>query len=59
MRSSGRGSGGLAFTVGNAYRRIRDGDRLPNSGSKYLTIWRQRPDEAWEWIVDFGTSRPD
>jgi ketosteroid isomerase-like protein len=58
MRSFGRGSGGLAYTVGHAVRRARDGTSDGESRSKYLTVWRQRDDGRWEYILDFGSPRP-
>lgn len=58
MREFGGGSGGLAVTVGHAFRRARDGSGPMEGKSKYLTIWRQRADGGWEYVLDFGTSRP-
>lgn len=59
MRAFGRGGGGLAFTVGHSVRRARDGTTGgAESRSKYLTVWRQRDDGRWEYIVDFGSPRP-
>lgn len=58
MRTFGGGSGGLAFTVGHSARRARDGTAGGEQRSKYLTVWRQRGDGRWEYILDFGSPRP-
>jgi ketosteroid isomerase-like protein len=56
-RRFGAGSGGLAFTVGHS-------DHLPRAGrpgqrfyGKFLTVWRQREDGAWEFVFDLGSPR--
>lgn len=58
MRAFGKGGGGLAYTVGHSVRRARDGAADDESRSKYLTVWRQRADGRWEYILDFGSPRP-
>jgi ketosteroid isomerase-like protein len=58
MRAFGGGGAGLAFTVGHSVRRARDGSATGESRSKYLTVWRQRDDGRWEYILDFGSPRP-
>ena len=58
MRAFGAGSGGLAFTVGHAVRRAREGNPNGEVRSKYFTVWRQRDDGRWEFILDFGSPRP-
>jgi ketosteroid isomerase-like protein len=55
---AGFGSGGLAVTVGHASTHSRVAGAADLSRSKYLTIWRQRADGRWEYVLDFGSGRP-
>lgn len=58
MRDVGMGTGGLAFTVGNAVSGPRPGKTGPANRNKYFTVWRQEPDGRWLYIFDLGTPRP-
>lgn len=57
-RDFGAGSGGLAFTVGDAVSGFRDPAAGAGTHSKYLTVWRQEPDGRWLYLFDLGSSRP-
>lgn len=46
------GSGDLGCTVGEAAVAAR------HSYSKYLTVWKRRPDGAWKFVADGGNARP-
>jgi ketosteroid isomerase-like protein len=50
------GRGGLALTVGNSETLTR-ATGVSQSPSKYLTLWRQRDDGRWEFVLDFGSPR--
>jgi ketosteroid isomerase-like protein len=54
LAESSAGSGGLAFTVGEAVINL-DG---VISGTKYLTIWRRESDGRWKYVFDLGSDRP-
>ncbi len=54
IRSIGAASGGLAFTVGEA---VITTTGAPTN-TKYLTLWRERADGRWEYIIDIGSNRP-
>lgn len=57
-RDIGFASGGLAFTMGNAVNKPREGKTGPESHSKYLTVWRLEADGNWRYIFDIGSARP-
>lgn len=57
-RTYGAGRGGLAFSVGHSVSRERGENPGRQNYSKYLTVWRQKADGRWEWVLDLGSSRP-
>ena len=57
-RGFGAGSGGLAFTVGDAVSGLRSAAPGVGAHNKYLTVWRQEPDGQWRYLFDLGSSRP-